>query len=110
MALTPVLRPSAYREIATKTTNYVATANDDVILVNAAATTRTVTLPAAAGLLGKQLTVKKTSVSNSVIVDGNLSETIDGAASKTITTQWGFLTVLCDGTGWMIVASGGTIT
>jgi hypothetical protein len=91
-------------------TDYTATRADKVLLVDASGGARTITLPAAATMTGKRYTIKRTSASNNVIIEGNLSETIDGAANKTITTQHGFITILCDGTGWHIIATGGTIT
>jgi hypothetical protein len=99
-----------YTHPATKTTDYTALRTDEVILVDASGGARTITLPAAASMTGKRYTIKRTSASNNVIIEGNASETIDAAANKTITTQHGFVEVLCDGAGWQIIASGGTIT
>lgn len=93
-----------------KSANYTATFQDQTILVDASGGARTITLPAAASVPGKRYTIKRTSASNNVIVDGNASETIDGATTKTITTQHGFITIESDGTNWQIVALGGTIT
>lgn len=81
-----------------------------VYLCDASGGAITVTLPAAASSTGKRLVVKRTSASNNVVLDANSSETIDGATTKTITTQYGFLDIVCDGAGWHIIASGGTIT
>jgi phage gp45-like len=69
----------------------------------------TITLPSST-ITGKVITVKKTDAVNNVVVSRAGSATIDGATTKTITTQYGFLTVIADGTNWFIVASGGTIT
>ena len=90
--------------------DYTARNQDKLILVNDTSATRTITLPAAATHKGHTVTVKKQSASNTTVVDGNSSETIDGATTKTITSQYGFLTITCDGSGWQIVSQGGTIT
>jgi hypothetical protein len=44
--------------------------------------------------------VKKLGNTANVIVDGNSSETIDGATTKTITSQYGTLNLLSDGKEW----------
>ncbi len=92
------------------TTTYTAAATDDVILGDASGGAFTVTLPTAVGIPGKRYTVKRTSASNNVTVDGDDSETIDGAATKALATQYAFLTIVSDGANWQIIASGGTIS
>jgi hypothetical protein len=39
-----------------------------------------------------------------VVIDGNASETISGALTKIIATQWESLTIQCNagGTGWIV--------
>lgn len=84
---------------------YTAVVADDVILCNATGGAMTVNLPAASGKAGKKLTIKKTDVSaNAVTIDGNASETIDGATTQSIGSQWEAVTIVCDGTNWQIVA------
>lgn len=67
----------------------------------------TLTLPPAADSTGRFLTVKKTDVAaNAVTLDGNASETIDGAATNnTIDAQFDVMTIVSDGTEWHIVSS-----
>jgi hypothetical protein len=66
--------------------------------------TVTATLPSAVGLLGKQFIVKKTGSGGSVTVDGDGSETIDGATTYVLTTQYESVTLVSDGlTGWNTV-------
>ena len=49
-----------------------------------------------------KLVVKKTSAdANTVIISG--TGTIDGAASKTLDTQYQAFTLVCDGTNWYII-------
>mgnify|MGYP000010468069 CR=1 FL=1 len=75
--------------------------NDGFVLVSAAAGAVVLTLPAAAGAAGRVYTVKKIDASvNAVIIDPAGLETIDGATSKSITTQWASLTFQSNGTAW----------
>jgi hypothetical protein len=87
-----------------KTANYTATASDDVILCSASGGAFTITLPAAASSTGLHLVVKKTdSGFNAVTIDGNASETIDGATTKKLSTQYESIEIVCDGSNWHIV-------
>lgn len=77
---------------------------DCLTLVNATGGAVTVTLPAAAISTGRMMIVKKTDASgNAVTIDGSGAETIDGAATKSLPTQYSALTMVCDGTGWHII-------
>lgn len=87
-----------------KTTTYTAAAGE---LVNANATTAsfTVTLPSAPAA-GSMVIVKKTdSSTNSVTVTS--SALIDGAGSKVIYSQYGWLTLIYTGSTWNIISSSG---
>lgn len=99
---TPAINGVKYG-ITTKTSNYTATVADTYINVDATSGAVTILLPAASGNTGLELNVKKIdSSANAVIVDGNASETIDGATTKNITVQNDAFTFVCDGTGWFI--------
>jgi predicted RNA binding protein with dsRBD fold (UPF0201 family) len=75
-----------------------------VILVNAIVSAITVTLPMAGAYNGVRFHVKKIdATANTVTIDGNGSETIDGSATAVITITNVCLTVLSDGTQWWIV-------
>jgi len=63
----------------------------------------TITLPAAASYLHRLITVKRTSATGTITVDGNGSETIDGAASVDLTSQYERLTIVSDGANWFRV-------
>lgn len=96
--------------VSAKTANYTVTASDDCscILVSASGGARTVTLPAAASAgSGFKVVIKKTdSSANTVTIDGNGSETIDGAATKVLRLQNQSVALICDGTGWRVMAEG----
>ncbi|MGB1214618.1 MAG: hypothetical protein ACPG4X_14735 [Pikeienuella sp.] len=92
-----------------KTANYTVEIGDDtkVITVDASGGAVTVTLPTlAASGNGFQVTVKKTdNSSNTVTVDGNAAETIDGASTYVLSDQYDSAIIRGDGsTGWSVIA------
>jgi hypothetical protein len=90
--------------VVTKTSAYTATVNDDVILCSASGGAFTITLPAAATRTGKFLWIKKTdSTFSAVTVDGNGSETINGALTTTLNTQYEGIQIVSDGSNWTII-------
>jgi hypothetical protein len=89
---------------ASKTGAYTATSSDDLIPCSASGGAFTVTLPAAASNTGMVVTIKKTdSSSNAVTVDANGAETIDGATTVALSSQYEAITLACDGTGWHVI-------
>lgn len=90
--------------VASKTTTYTATTSDDFIAVTTGSAW-TLTLYAASGNSGKVLRVKKTSSDvNALTIDANASETIDGALTTTIISQYEEIILICDGTNWHILS------
>lgn len=88
---------------SSKTANYTATTDDDFIPCNATSGAFTVTLYAASGNAGRRITIKKTdSTFNNVTIDANASETIDGATTRRLCTQFEELVLVCDGSNWFI--------
>jgi hypothetical protein len=88
------------------TSAYIATLNDSIILVDATSGAITVTLPAASDCEQKRFTIKKTDISaNAVTIDGNGAETIDGAATKTLSTQYKSYELIAHGGSWWIVSA-----
>jgi len=93
--------------IGTKTSAYTLTATDDVI--NASGTT-TITLPSATvgPITGRQYTIKNVDTTGHVVtIATTSSQTIDGAATVTLTSQNQSLTVITDGANWYSIASNG---
>lgn len=90
--------------VVAKTGNYTATLADELILCSGAAFT--ITLPAASTSTGKVLTIKKTdsTAANIITIDGNASETIDGATTQALTSQYESMKITCDGSNWQINA------
>jgi hypothetical protein len=90
----------ATRAVTSATTIDVS---DNLILCDASSAAFTVTLTAAASTGNKELTIKKTDSSgNAITIDGNASETIDGATTYSLPTQYKAVTIVCDGSNWHI--------
>lgn len=87
------------------TANTTATSNDSTIRGNATAGAITVALPAAASVLGLLLIVKKTDASaNVVTVDPAGSETVDGALTVGLSSQYQSVEIQSNGTSWDVLS------
>lgn len=83
------------------TASYDVASDDMVILADASDGAITVSLPPAAGALQQVFYVKKTdSSSNAVTIDPYGSETVDGATTYTLGTQYKSVCICCDGSAW----------
>lgn len=91
--------------LVTKTSSYVATVSDGIILVSASGGAATITLPAISAVAtGKAYCIKKIDTSvNIVTVDGNGTETIDGFVSRFLRNQNDYLWVYNDSAGWVVL-------
>jgi hypothetical protein len=85
---------------------------DKLILVDATSAGVTITLPAAATAgNGFRVAIKKIDSSgNAVTIDGNLSETIDGNTTSTLSTQYDTENLISDGTNWHAILNIGNPT
>lgn len=97
---------STYSNVSAKTANYTVVTGDrnDTVSVDATSGAITIALTAAATLGdGFEITIKKTdSSANAVTIDPNASETIDGATTYTLSNQNDFVTIVCNGTNWLV--------
>ena len=93
-----------------KTTSFTADTTSSVYTCDTSGGSITMTLPAAASSNDIHYMIKKTSASNSLIVDGASSELIDAAATLTATALHSALHFYCDGTGWQTITRQGTWT
>lgn len=92
------------KNVATKTANYTALQSDDVILGDATSGAITITLPTAVGFSGKVFNIKKTDSSvNSVTIATTSSQTIDGALTAPLISQYQSLTLVSNGTNWSVL-------
>lgn len=99
---------------STKTSNYTVTEadRDRLILVDATSGAVTITLLAAATAgNGFRVAIKKIDSSgNAVTIDGNLSETIDGNTTSTLSTQYDSENLISDGSNWFAFLNVGNPT
>ncbi|MDI9934696.1 hypothetical protein QM806_04405 [Rhodococcus sp. IEGM 1351] len=90
--------------IATKTANYTLNSGDHTCLVNAASGPITITLPNASVGTGQSYVIKKIDSSgNAVTVATTSSQTIDGATTQSLASQWTTIRVRSNGSSWFIV-------
>lgn len=91
----------AYRSV---TTSGNVVSGDYLIIADATAGAITMTLPPAALVPGRIYAFKRVnSGANAVVIDPNASETIDGAATYTLSAQWNSVTIMSNGTAWFII-------
>lgn len=88
-----------------KSTAYTATESDFVILCDASGGAFDVTLPAAATSSGYIYVIKNVGASGTVTINGNASETIDGAGTVALAAQYDFRMIICDGTAWHVIGT-----
>ena len=83
--------------------DYTALVTDNFIHVNAGSGVVTISLYTAVGNLGRKLTIKKTdSTFNKVIIDGAGTETLDGALTRSLATQYESVTIESDNFNWLV--------
>ncbi len=90
-----------YRNV-TATGNVVS--GDYLIVADATGGAITMTLPPAAIVPGRIYTFKRiNSGANAVVIDPSGAETIDGAATYTLSAQWNSVTIMNNGIAWFII-------
>lgn len=89
--------------VITTTTDVTATNDNGTFIVDTASNAVTIILPTAVANHGKTFIVKKTAAANTVTLDANAAETIDGASTKVLSAQWESVTITSDGVNWFII-------
>lgn len=87
--------------LTNRTGTYLIDSSTDCV-VNCTANTFTVTLPTAVGIEGQYFVIKN-SGTGVITIDGDGSETIDGATNKTLSVQYESMTLVSNGANWIIV-------
>jgi hypothetical protein len=91
--------------LTSKTANYTLTTSDDTALGDSSGGAFTFTLPTAVGASGKVYVVKKTDTSfTAITINTTSSQTIDGATSTTLNTQYETVRVISDGANWNLLS------
>ncbi len=102
--------PLAGTVVLAKTAAYTVALGDFGKMIDADASGGdfTLTLPAAATAGdGFTVAVKNTGSSGTVTIDGDGSETVDGATTVALSTQYAGLVLRCDGSEWFVEAERG---
>ena len=90
------------RSVSASTT---ITTSDYAILANSTAAAIAVTLPAASTVTGRIFFIKRVNAgANNVVIDPYAAETIDGAATHTLSAQWARIEIISNGSAWFIIA------
>lgn len=94
--------------IAAKTTSYTLTPDDSTVAADATSGAVTLTLPAVSGCAGRIYVLKRlNSGANAVTVAANAAETIDGANTVSLGSQYSTLIIQGNaaGTAWLTLAA-----
>lgn len=88
------------------TANHTVTAANSVLTGDASSGSFTFTLPTAVGIEGTVYRFKRTdqTLANSITIDGDGTETIDGAANKKLMTQFEEFTLVSDNANWVVLS------
>ena len=91
---------------STKTSNFTVTTSTHYLIADTSSGSITFALPAIAGVpQNVPYTFLKSSASNSMVLDPNGAETINGAATHTTTALNTFVTIVNNGTQWVTVSA-----
>lgn len=106
--LDTLLKTATDSPTSVKTGAYTITTADrnSVIFADATSAGFTVSLPTASSAgNGFKVAIKKIdSTTNTVTIDGNGTEEIDGETTRNLSRQYDFLAIVCDGSNWFILA------
>jgi hypothetical protein len=89
--------------------DYTITTTDgyELVYVTTGASNRTITLPAASSNTGRVITIKKSdSGSGAAVVTRAGADTIEGSTSISLTRQYDWLSLNCDGSTWIRTGHG----
>jgi hypothetical protein len=91
--------------ISNKTSNYTetATSGEIVLTCDASSAAFTVTLATTASNTSKVTIKKVDSSANTITIDGNGTQTIDGALTIQLAAQYESVTLVTDGSNWFII-------
>jgi hypothetical protein len=91
--------------ITRKTANYTLTDADCIVACDASSGAFTISLPSAVGIAGRIYTIKKVDSSpNAVTVAPRSGQTIDGATSYVLSVRGQYVTIVSDGSNWLVIA------
>lgn len=94
-----------FLKVKSVSANYTALTSDEVILVTTGSTANvTISLPTAVGRKGKVYHIKKVdSGTKYAVIDPYSTQTIDGATTNELKTQYASVTIVSDGSNWLVI-------
>ncbi len=93
-----------YRLVSTSTTPYTMALSEGTVIVDATAGAKVVNLPTAASSPNRVLTFKKIDASgNTVTITRAGSDTIDGATTLVLSTQYQHVRIVSTGSTWWVI-------
>lgn len=91
----------------TKTSTFTPSVTESVVYwIDSSGGAVTVNLPAVSGAANYFFIFMIKTAGNNVVLDGNSSETVNGATTKTSSTQYNAAIVTCDGSQWVAALIG----
>lgn len=92
--------------VASKSADYTATTDDRLLAFDCTSANKTLTLYTTTGNAGRWLYVIKTDASvNTLTIDPNGAQTINGAATRVLANQYDSVLIACNGSAWHVIAS-----
>lgn len=96
-------RSVAYPIKTVSTTSDTLDIDDYYVRCDASSNAVTINLPTASGIDGRVYIIKAIDVTNTITIDGNGAETIDGNTTVTFASQYDAYTLISNGTNWDII-------
>jgi hypothetical protein len=104
MSLTRVNPKLIKSAIGSKTTTVTLGKDDEYVELSSSGGAYTATLPPVADYLGRVMVLIKTTADfNLITIDGDGSETINGATTTTLATQWECIHIIATSSGWRVI-------
>lgn len=98
-----IVRETTQKTLANTDSPYTLTANEDVVFCDTTSGNIIINLPAVSSARKYILTFIKTSASNTLTLDGNASENINGATTLDIAGIRDAVRIVHNGTEWFII-------
>jgi hypothetical protein len=106
-------RKARFLNTSAQTATFTVFADDatgspkDIYLVTTGSSAVSANLPAAGSdYTGRVVTIFKADAGGgAVTIDGNASETINGATTVALSSQYHYRTIMCDGSNWIVLSS-----
>lgn len=95
--------PVVIAAITSSSSPYTVLAGDGMVSCDTTSGNITVNLYTAVGNQGKRIIIKKTVAANTVTIDPNSTETIDGQSTYTLVGIYDFITIISNGSNWQVV-------